>query len=239
MFIKSTKVDKNLTMKFLYKLKSIDLEYCSSGNNVKVLNNINFEIKKNERIEIIGESGSGKTSLLMLLSGLEKPTRGSVIFCNNNFSKIKDEQIIELRKKEIGLIFQQFYLIPNYTALENVMFPMQINQISNERVKAISLLSDLGLKNRINNLPSELSGGEQQRVAIARAISSKPKIILADEPTGNLDSYNTDLVSNLLLDYSKKKRTSLVLVTHNQRLAKKCERVVKLTDGSIDSKNDK
>ena len=116
---------------------------------------------------------------------------------------------------------------------------MQINQISNERVKAISLLSDLGLKNRINNLPSELSGGEQQRVAIARAISSKPKIILADEPTGNLDSYNTDLVSNLLLDYSKKERTSLVLVTHNQRLAKKCERVVKLTDGSIDSKNDK
>ena len=226
-------------MKFLYKLRNINLKYCSSGNNVKVLNNINFEIKRNERIAIIGESGSGKTSLLMLLSGLEKPTKGSIIFCNNNFSEIKDEQIIELRKKEIGLIFQQFYLIPNYTALENVMFPMQINQISNERDKALSLLSDLGLKNRINNLPSELSGGEQQRVAIARAISSKPKIILADEPTGNLDSYNTDLVSNLLLDYSKKEKTSLVLVTHNQRLAKKCERVVKLTDGSIDSKNDK
>ena len=118
-------------------------------------------------------------------------------------------------------MFQQFYLIPNYTALENVMFPMQINKINNEKEKANLILSDVGLEKRKNNLPSELSGGEQQRVAIARAISFNPEVILADEPTGNLDRKNTELVSNLLINYSKKKKISLFLVTHNINLAKK------------------
>ena len=124
-------------------------------------------------------------------------------------------------------------MIPNYTALENVMFPMQINKIKNEQEKACSILSDIGLEHRKNNLPSELSGGEQQRVAIARAISFDPEIILADEPTGNLDKTNTELVFNLLLDYSKKKKISLVLVTHNIKLAKKCDRVISLFDGKV------
>jgi putative ABC transport system ATP-binding protein len=130
-------------------------------------------------------------------------------------------------------VFQQFYLIPNYTALENVMFPMQINKIKNEKDKAASILSDIGLDHRKNNLPSELSGGEQQRVAIARAISFNPEIILADEPTGNLDRKNTEIVSNLLLNYSKKNKISLFLVTHNIDLAKKCDRVINLFDGQI------
>ena len=130
-------------------------------------------------------------------------------------------------------MFQQFYLIPNYTALENVMFPMQINKIENEKEKALAILSDIGLEHRKNNLPSELSGGEQQRVAIARAISFNPEIILADEPTGNLDKKNTELVSNLLLNFSKKKKISLILVTHNIKLAKKCDRLVNLFDGKI------
>ena len=193
-------------MKNLYKLNNVNLNYYLNGNDIKVLKNINFEIKKNQRVAIIGESGSGKTSLLMLMSGLEKPTKGSIIFSNNDFSKISEEKKTEIRKKKIGLIFQHFYLIPNYTALENVMFPMQINKIANEKKKASLILADLGLGNRKNNLPSELSGGEQQRVAIARAISFGPEIILADEPTGNLDRKNTELVSNLLLNYSKKKK---------------------------------
>ena len=197
-------------MKFLYKLDSINLNYNVNGNDIRVLKNINFEIKKNERVAIIGESGSGKTSLLMLMSGLEKPSRGSLIFQNQDFSKISEEQKTLIRKEKIGLIFQQFYLIPNYTALENVMFPMQINKIKNEKEKANLILSDIGLDHRKNNLPSELSGGEQQRVAIARAISFNPEIILADEPTGNLDRTNTELVSNLLLHYSKTKKISLV-----------------------------
>ncbi len=220
-------------MKNLYKLDNINLSYDVNGNNIRVLKNINFEIKKNERIAIIGESGSGKTSLLMLMSGLEKPTEGSIFFQNQDFSKIDEEKKTEIRKKKIGLIFQQFYLIPNYTALENVMFPMQINKIRNEEEKANLILSDIGLGHRKNNLPSELSGGEQQRVAIARAISFNPEIILADEPTGNLDRKNTELVSNLLLDYSYRKKISLILVTHNMKLAKKCDRVIKLFDGGI------
>ena len=222
-------------MNTLYKLKNINLNYLLNGNNIKILKNINFEIKKNERIAIIGESGSGKTSLLMLMSGLESPTNGSIIFEKEDLSKINEKRRTEIRRKKIGLIFQQFFLIPNYTALENVMFPMQINKINNEKDKAISILKDFGLVNRKNNLPSELSGGEQQRVAIARAISFDPEIILADEPTGNLDRKNTELVSNLLLEYSRKKRICLILVTHNMNLAKKCDRIMKLVDGHLKS----
>tara|TARA_B100000927_G_scaffold268582_1_gene243472 strand:+ start:79 stop:747 length:669 start_codon:yes stop_codon:yes gene_type:complete len=220
-------------MKKLYKLDNINLNYHLNGNEIKVLKNINFEINKNERVAIIGESGSGKTSLLMLMSGLEKPTTGSIYFNNEDLSKISEKKKTQIRKKKIGLIFQQFYLIPNYNALENVMFPMQINKMKDEEKKANSLLSDIGLSHRKYNLPSELSGGEQQRVAIARAISFNPEIILADEPTGNLDRKNTELVSNLLLESSHKNKISLILVTHNMGLAKKCDRVIKLLDGYI------
>ena len=222
-------------MNILYKLKNINLNYLLNGNNIKILKNINFEIKKNERVAIIGESGSGKTSLLMLMSGLESPTNGSIVFDKEDLSKINEKRRTEIRRKKIGLIFQQFFLIPNYTALENVMFPMQINKINNEKEKAISILEDFGLVNRKNNLPSELSGGEQQRVAIARAISFDPEIVLADEPTGNLDRKNTELVSNLLLEYSRKKKICLILVTHNMNLARKCDRIMKLVDGKIKS----
>ena len=222
-------------MDTLYKLKNINLNYLLNGNNIKILKNINFEIKKNERVAIIGESGSGKTSLLMLMSGLESPSNGSIVFDKEDLSKINEKRRTEIRRKKIGLIFQQFFLIPNYTALENVMFPMQINKINNEKEKAISILEDFGLVNRKNNLPSELSGGEQQRVAIARAISFDPEVVLADEPTGNLDRKNTELVSNLLLEYSRKKKICLILVTHNMNLARKCDRIMKLVDGHLKS----
>ena len=224
---------RNLKIKNFFKLDNINLNYNINGNHIRVLKNINLEIKKNERVAITGESGSGKTSLLMLMSGLENPSTGSIIFQNQDLSTISEEQKTAIRKKKIGLVFQQFYLIPNYTALENVMFPMQINKIKNEKEKATSILFDFGLEHRKNNLPSELSGGEQQRVAIARAISFNPEIILADEPTGNLDKKNTELVSNLLLNYSKEKKISLVLVTHNINLAKMCDRVINLLDGQI------
>ena len=233
MFIEKINKKRNRKMKSLYKLDNINLNYNLNGDNIKVLENINFEIKKNERVAIVGESGSGKTSLLMLMSGLEQPTSGSIVFDNQNFSDISEKKKTEIRRKKIGLVFQQFYLIPNYTAIENVMFPMQINKIEQVEKRAFSILSDVGLERRKDNLPSELSGGEQQRVAIARAISSNPEIILADEPTGNLDKRNTELVSKLLLDYSKKKKTGLVLVTHNINLAKKCDRIIMLIDGHV------
>ena len=226
-------------MEKLYKLDNINLNYNVNGNDIRVLKNINFEIKKNERVALIGESGSGKTSLLMLMSGLENPSKGSIIFENKDFSKISEEQKTAIRKKKIGLVFQQFYLIPNYTALENVMFPMQINKIKNEKEKATLILSDIGLENRKNNLPSELSGGEQQRVAIARAIAGNRPLLLADEPTGNLDIQSGKDVLQLFKDlcHDKEQPISILLVTHDPELASKADRMLLLNDGRTAASN--
>ena len=220
-------------MKNLYKLDNINLNYQLNGNDIKVLKNINFEIKKNERVAIIGESGSGKTSLLMLMSCLENPSTGSIIFNDEDFSKLSEKKKTEIRKKKIGLIFQQFYLIPNYTALENVMFPMQINKIKNEKKKAISILKEIGLAHRQNNLPSELSGGEQQRVAIARAMSFGPEIILADEPTGNLDPKTSFSVFEQLHEIIQRSKIAMLVATHNIDLTKKMDRTVSMEKGKI------
>ena len=201
---------------------------------INILNNISLKIKKNERVSIIGESGSGKTSLLMIMAGLQRASGGLMTFENYNFTKISEEQIIEIRKSKIGMIFQDFYLIPNYSALENVMFPLEINKLINPKKKAIAILEELGLGKKINNLPSELSGGEQQRVAIARSISFNPEIILADEPTGNLDAKNSSIVIKILFDYSKRYQKSLVLVTHDENLAKKSDKIIRIKDGEIE-----
>ena len=219
-------------MNILYKLKNINLNYLLNDNNIKILKNINFEIKKNERVAIIGESGSGKTSLLMLMSGLESPTNGSIVFDKEDLSKINEKRRTEIRRKKIGLIFQQFFLIPNYTALENVMFPMQINKIDNEKEKAISILEDFGLVNRKNNLPSELSGGEQQRVAIARALIAETKLILADEPTGNLDFKTSKEIFSLFLKLKKLNKT-IIFATHNRELANRADYKLFISDGNI------
>ena len=219
-------------MKKLYELDNINLNYNVNGNNIRVLKNINFEIKKNERVALIGESGSGKTSLLMLMSGLENPSTGSIIFEDKDFSKISEDQKTAIRKKKIGLVFQQFYLIPNYTALENVMFPMQINKIRNEEEKANLILSDIGLGHRKNNLPSELSGGEQQRVAIARAISFNPEIILADEPTGSLDFENAKQIFKILFNLKEKNRI-IIFATHNRYFANMADCKIKMIGGKM------
>ena len=220
-------------MKSLYKLDNINLNYHVNGSDIKVLKNINFVINKNERVAIIGESGSGKTSLLMLMSGLENPTTGSIFFDNEDFSKISEKKKTQIRKKKIGLIFQQFYLIPNYTALENVMFPMQINQIHDEKKKANSILSDVGLAHRKNNLPSELSGGEQQRVAIARAIANDPEIIVADEPTGNLDDKNSNNIIDELCRITEENHSTLVLATHDKRIASRMDIIYELKNNNL------
>ncbi len=221
-------------MGYLFSLKNISLYYMLKQEKINILNNISLKIKKNERVSIIGESGSGKTSLLMIMAGLQKASDGLMIFENYNFTRISEEQITEIRKSKIGMIFQDFYLIPNYSALENVMFPLEINKLINPKKKAIGILEELGLGNKINNLPSELSGGEQQRVAIARSISFNPEIILADEPTGNLDAKNSSIVIKILFDYSKRYQKSLVLVTHDENLAKKSDKIIRIKDGEIE-----
>ncbi len=220
-------------MDILLKLIDVGLTYNGNNNPITVLQDISLEVKYKETIAIIGESGSGKTSLIMLIGGLEKNTAGKIFFLNNDISNLREDKISEIRKKNIGIVFQSFYLVPNYTALENVCLTLEINQINNPIKKAKEILDRFGLKKRFNHLPSQLSGGEQQRVAIARSVVMKPKLILADEPTGNLDSENTQIISNMLFEYIDQEKASLLLVTHNKLLANKTNKIINIKDGRI------
>ena len=224
---------KILFMSVLLKLKKVNLKYQTGKDNVNVLKNINLTIKKKETISIVGESGSGKTSLIMLIGGLERATSGKIFFQNQEISNLSEDQVSKIRRKNIGIIFQSFYLIPNYTAVENVALTLELNKLKNPEKEAKLLLERFGLKNRLNNLPSQLSGGEQQRVAIARAIAMKPELILADEPTGNLDTENSIMISKILFQYVKEEGSSLIMVTHDPKLANKAKRKVRIKDGKI------
>ena len=197
---------------------------CFSSLKIKLSPGINF---------FYGENGSGKTSIIMLASGLETATEGSIKINNEEIVGLKEDKLSEVRRKNIGIVFQSFYLIPNLTAIENVLLSLEANQKYNQDDDAKALLADFGLYHRLNHLPSELSGGEQQRVAIARALINKPKIILADEPTGNLDSANSESMMDLLFNYTKKSKTSLVMVTHDNSIAKRCDRIIEIKDGQI------
>ena len=220
-------------MNTLLQFSDVHLQYQNGQNLTEVIKGISFSIKQNERLAIVGKSGSGKTSLLMLMAGLEKPTLGSIKFQNQELTIYSEDQLTDFRKKNIGIVFQSFYLIPSYTALENVALSLEINFQKNALIQAKEILTDLGLKDRLNHFPSQLSGGEQQRVAIARAIINKPELILADEPTGNLDEENSQVIADLLFNVSQKYQKSLCLVTHDLELAKKCDRLMKIDNGTI------
>ena len=220
-------------MDSLLKLKNVNLKYQTGNDTIKVLRNINLETRKNESISIVGESGSGKTSLIMIAGGLEKATSGKIFFEDQEISKMSEDEVSKIRRKNIGIVFKSFYLIPNYTAVENVALTLELNNLKNPNEQAKELLDRFGLKNRFNNLPSQLSGGEQQRVAIARAIAMKPKLILADEPTGNLDSENSQMIADILFKYIKEEKSSLIMVTHDPKLANKAKRKIKIKDGKI------
>ena len=224
---------KLLYMSILLNLKKVNLKYKTGKDNISVLNNINLITKKKETVSIVGESGSGKTSLIMLVGGLERATSGKIFFQDQEITKLNDDQVSKIRKKSIGIIFQSFYLIPNYTAVENVALTLELNKFKNPERNAKELLDRFGLKHRLNNLPSQLSGGEQQRVAIARAIAMKPELILADEPTGNLDTENSLMISKILFNYVREEGSSLIIVTHDTKLANKTDRKIKIKDGKI------
>ncbi len=212
---------------------NVSLSYGSKNDTVEVLKSINFSVSSEEIVSIIGPSGSGKTSIIMLASGLETATEGSIKINNQEIVGLKENKLSEVRRENIGIVFQSFYLIPNLTAIENVLLSLEANQKYNQEDQAKALLSEFGLSHRLEHLPSELSGGEQQRVAIARALINKPKIILADEPTGNLDSTNSQSMMDLLFDYTKKSKTSLVMVTHDNSIAQRCDRIIEIKDGQI------
>ncbi|MGA0171778.1 MAG: ABC transporter ATP-binding protein [Pelagibacteraceae bacterium] len=221
-------------MSTLLRLKNVNLKYQTGKDLIKVLQGIDLTTKRKETISIVGESGSGKTSLIMLIAGLEKATSGKIFFKDQEISKLNEDEVAEIRRKDIGIIFQSFYLIPNYTAVENVALTLELNKFKNPEQKAKNLLDRFGLKHRFNNLPSQLSGGEQQRVAIARAIAMKPELILADEPTGNLDSENSTMIADILFNFAKEEGSSLIIVTHDSKLANKAKRKIKIKDGKID-----
>ena len=220
-------------MNKLLKLSNVYLNYNIDNKSINILKNISFEVDYKETISIVGESGSGKTSLIMLVGGLEHVSSGKIFFKDSEISSMNEDEISEIRRKNIGIVFQSFYLIPNYTALENVSLALEINKLNNPIKNAKEILDRFGLSNRFNNFPSQLSGGEQQRVAIARSVAMKPEIILADEPTGNLDSENTHKISNLLFNYIEDENASLIMVTHDNNLANLTKRKITIKDGVI------
>jgi putative ABC transport system ATP-binding protein len=215
------------------QFNNVSLSYGEIADEVEVLKSISFAIDSSEVVSIVGPSGSGKTSIIMLASGLENATKGSIKINGEEIVGLKEKELSEVRRKNIGIVFQSFYLIPNLTAVENVLLSLEANQQYGLEKDAEELLGEFGLSHRMHHLPSELSGGEQQRVAIARALINKPKIILADEPTGNLDSVNSESMIDLLFEYTKKSHTSLVMVTHDNSIAKRCDRIIEIKDGQI------
>jgi lipoprotein-releasing system ATP-binding protein len=206
-----------------------------SDAGLHVLKGIDLEIHKGELISIVGASGAGKSTLLHILGGLDRPTNGEVYWGETNISKIADEKLARLRTKEVGFVFQYHHLLPEFTALENVAIPHMILGASMKASYNVAskYLTMVGLKERASHKPSELSGGEQQRVAIARAIANQPRIVLADEPTGNLDSATALDLFNIILELNRINGQTFVLVTHNEKLAEKTHRVMLIEDGKI------
>ena len=203
-----------------------------------ILKGIDLRITEGEVVAIVGASGSGKSTLLGLMAGLDGATSGDVLLGGKDFSAMDEEQRAMLRGQLVGFVFQSFQLLPSLTALENVMLPIELKGDSSAREKAQQLLSRVGLQERFHHYPNQLSGGEQQRVAIARAFATEAKILFADEPTGNLDTGTGERVIELLFDLNREFSTTLVLVTHDERLARRCDRIIKLVAGEIASDSD-
>lgn len=216
-------------------LENINKSFKSGTQKIDVIRSANLEIKKGENVALVGPSGAGKTTFLQIAGLLDSPDSGKIMINNIDASKANDVVRTNLRKNHIGFIYQSHHLLPEFSALENVAMPLFIRNENAQSAlkKAKEVLIEVGLENRINHLPSELSGGQQQRVAIARAIVTNPSILLADEPTGNLDSENASLVFELILNLSNKHQISSLIVTHNLELAKKLNRIVHIKDGMI------
>lgn len=226
-------------MSVILKVQDLTKSYNTPSRQLTVLEDINISISTGESVSIVGTSGSGKTTLLGLCAGLDTPDKGYVELCGQNLNDKNEDERALIRNNNVGFIFQDFQLIPTLTALENVAIPLELRKNKKALDVAKSLLSRVGLQDRIHHYPNELSGGEQQRVALARAFSNAPKILFADEPTGNLDDDTSIQVENLLFELNKEEGTTLVIVTHDSDLAAKTERVIRLKGGRVLSPNPK
>ena len=218
----------------MIQVNNVYKNYNTKKTKIEVLKNVNLKIKEGEFISILGPSGSGKSTLLNLIGGLDLPNNGTVLVDDLEITRLGDKELANFRNKTVGFVFQFFNLLPRVSALENCILPLIYSStpVTDKKARAQNVLKLVGLEKRFNHKPSELSGGEQQRVAIARAIVGDPKIILADEPTGNLDSKTGEEIMEIFLDLNKKGKT-IIMVTHEETLAKKTHKIVKIKDGQI------
>ncbi|MGB0452171.1 MAG: ABC transporter ATP-binding protein [Bacteriovoracaceae bacterium] len=217
----------------LIELKDLGKTFLQGTREVKVLEGVNLQIQKGQKVAIIGPSGSGKSTLLDIISGVTLPSKGSVEICSQMISNSNSNERAKLRLEKIGFVFQNFHLFSHFTALENILFPLSLKGIPDSESIAIDYLDKVGLSHRKDHLPSEMSGGERQRVAIARALAVKPEVLIADEPSGSLDVENGNKIVDLFFQLVDLQKTTLILVTHNQELAEKCEKVYSITGGTL------
>ena len=220
-------------MNTILKVNQLSKTFVTGQKTLTVLHDISFDVNHESGLSIVGPSGSGKTTLLGLCAGLDQPSSGSVTLNDMELNQLNEDERAYVRNQYVGFVFQNFQLLPTLTALENVMIPLELRGGKNITSKAEELLDRVGLADRMNHYPSQLSGGEQQRVAIARAFISDPKILFADEPTGNLDEETAEIITSLLFSINKELGTTLVLVTHNLQLAEHTGRILKLKGGKI------
>lgn len=217
----------------ILKAKNLIKIYGQESNLVKALDDVSIDIKEGEFVAIVGTSGSGKSTLLNMLGGLDKLTSGEVIINDKKLSNMNDEEITIFRRRNIGFIFQNYNLVPILNVYENIVLPIELDGVKIDREYVDSIVSTLGLSSKLNNMPNNLSGGQQQRVAIARALATKPAIILADEPTGNLDSKTSMDVIGLLKMTSQKFNQTMVMITHNEEIAQLADRIIRIEDGKV------
>ena len=217
----------------MIELKNVTKTVRSGAEDLTILDDVSMAIPDGQFVAVTGASGSGKSTLLGLIAGLDEPSSGTIFVDGDEITHQRDDKLAQIRSQKIGFVFQSFHLIPSLTAYENILIPMEILGLQDARDRASKLLNDVDLTNRRHHYPPELSGGEQQRVAIARAFANSPKFLLADEPTGNLDSKNGSHIFDLMTDLHKQHNVTLVLVTHDQSLAAKAQRQIILSDGKV------
>ncbi|MBQ4811643.1 ABC transporter ATP-binding protein [Pseudoalteromonas luteoviolacea] len=222
----------------IIQVKGLNKTVSTFEGDLDILSDINFTVKSGESVAVVGTSGSGKSTLLSLLAGLDTGSAGEVFLDGEALHKLDEEERARLRAQKVGFVFQSFMLVQSLTALENVMLPAELAGDQSAKAQAMSLLEKVGLSHRIGHYPSQLSGGEQQRVAIARAFIGSPKILFADEPSANLDSKNGHLIEKLLFDLNKQNGTTLILVTHDEALAKQCDRIIHIEGGQLEKIRD-
>lgn len=217
----------------ILEVSSLSKTFKSGSREVQVLEDISFSVDEGASVAVVGPSGSGKTTLLGLCAGLDRPSEGSITLNHIILDRLSEDEMAQVRNQYVGFVFQNFQLIQTLTALENVMIPLELRGVKDARKRSSELLERVGLAERMHHYPSQLSGGEQQRVAIARAFSNEPKILFADEPTGNLDEETGQSVEDLLFEINREKGTTLILVTHDLELAEKTEKIIQLKGGRI------